>query len=84
MINATEVRSIVVNDPADPYGPPLIKYALRVRDRDTGRWWYVRTCSNRSGQPRYTFVGDMLGARLMSYRTARRHQANIPLDAMDH
>jgi len=83
-INASEVLSRPVNNPRDPYGPPLIKFMLRVRDRDTGKWWYVRTFSKRAGEDRrYVFTSDPTYARLMSLRTARLHQANMHPDIMN-
>ena len=84
-INCSEVLTRVVNNPADPYGPPLARYILRVRDRDTGRWWYVRTYSNRKETgPRYVFTRDSTYAKLMTYRTARLHQANMTPGIMNH
>ena len=69
-INASEVMSRPVCDPRDPYGPPLIKYMLRVRDRDTGKWWYVRTFTRSRDDRRYTFTSDPTYARMMSLRSA--------------
>lgn len=84
-INASEVISCPVCNPKEPYGPPLIKFMLRVRDRDTGKWWYIRTFSKRSGEDhRYTFTSDPTYARMMSFRTARNHQANMTTDVMNH
>lgn len=78
-IDRSEVISQVVNNPADPYGPPLVKYVLRVREHETGRWYYVRVVHPR--QPgrtwTYTFTTDFTYAKLMSFRTARTHQANM-------
>lgn len=84
MINCIEVIDRVVNNPADPYGPPLVKYMVRVRDRDTRRWWYIRTVHHAGGGQvrRYTFTSDPTYARLMTFRTARRLQADIPTDAL--
>ena len=84
-INASEVISCPVNNPRNPYGPPLIKYMLRVRDRDTGKWWYVWHISRRFGEDRrYVFTRDPTYARLMSLRTAREHQSNMTTDVMNH
>ena len=82
-INASEVMSRPVCDPRDTYGPPLIKYMLRVRDRDTGKWWYVRTFTRSRDDRRYTFTSDPTYARLMSLRSAREHQANMTTDVMN-
>ena len=85
-INRSEVISQVVNNPADPYGPPLVKYVLRVRERETGRWYYVRVVHPR--QPgrtwTYTFTTDKTYAKLMSLRTARTHQGNMTPDILNH
>ena len=85
-INRSEVISQVVNNPADPYGPPLVKYALRVRECETGRWYYVRVVHPR--QPgrtwTYTFTTDKTYAKLMSLRTARTHQANMTPGILNH
>lgn len=85
IIDRSETISQVINNPADPYGPPLIKYAVRVRDRNTGRWWYVRVIHPRKpGETyTYTFTSDGTYARLMSLQTARRHQANMTPDIMN-
>ena len=77
-VNRSEVVSRPVTNPADPYGPPLIKYMLRVRCYENGRWWYVRSYSNtRETGPCYKFTSDPTYARLMSLRTARSHQGNM-------
>lgn len=83
-INRSEVISRPVNNPADPYGPPLIKFMLCVHDRNTGKWWYVRTFSKTRGQERrYIFTSDPTYARLMSFRTASLHQAEMTPDVMN-
>lgn len=83
-VNRSEVISVPVCNPADPYGPPLIKHAVRVRCYETGRWWYVRSYSNsRETGPRYKFTSDLASARLMSFRTARSHQGNMDPDILN-
>ena len=84
-INCSEVISQVVNNPADPYGPPLVKYALRVRECETGRWYYVRVIHPRKpGQTwTYSFTTDHTYAKLMSFRTARQHQSNMTIDILN-
>lgn len=84
-INCSEIISQVVNNPRDPYGPPLVRYILRVREQETGRWYYVRKITPvRNGMPtQYTFTSDHTHARCMTFRTARRHQANMTADILD-
>ena len=84
MIDRSEVISRPVCNPADPYGSPLIRYMLCVREHETGRIWYVRTYSNRKETgPRYIFTRDPTYAKLMTYRTACLHQANMTPDILD-
>lgn len=81
IIDRSETISSVVNNPADPYGPPLVRFVVRVRDSETGRWWYVQTVRNG----RYTFTRSSCAARhFITERTARRHQANMTPDIMNH
>lgn len=73
-INCTETFSTPFSDPRDPYGPPLVRFHVRARDAETGRWWYVK--SFRSGQ--FTWTSDMLYARAYSRERARFVQSCIP------
>lgn len=82
MINRSELFSLVVVDPAHPYGHPLVKYAVRVRDSETGRWWYIRSITRRPGSDRYIFTSDSTYAKLMTEKTARRHQMEMTPDIM--
>ena len=79
-INRTETFSTPINNPADPYGPPLIRYVVRVLESDTGRWLYIRTVHNG----KYTFTRSLCFARhFITERTARRHQACMTSDILD-
>jgi hypothetical protein len=74
--NTTESFPTPFNNPADPCGPPIIKWHVRVRDAETGRWWYVKQF--RSGT--VTWTRDMLYARAYSEKRARFVQSCLPTE----
>lgn len=72
-INYTESIRCPFNNPGDPYGPPLVRWVVRVRDFSTGRWWYLRQF--RSGAPAWT--SDPTYAKEYSERRSRFIQAEL-------
>lgn len=52
IINHTEALRCPYNKPSDPYGPPTIRWIVRVYNATTRRWWYVKQF--RSGIPVWT------------------------------
>lgn len=84
MINCSEIVSRIINVPDDPYGPPLVRFVVRVRERETGRWWYVRSFSRSNGDERkYIFTSDIAYAKLMTQKTARFHQMCMMPDILN-
>ena len=70
MINMTESVQTIINTPDG--STPM--WMVAARDRDTGRWWYVR--NYRNGQ--FTWTRDKLYGKLYSQRRARSVQMCIP------
>lgn len=62
-----EIRPVPLNNPRDPYGPPLVRYIVKAYRQP--RPVYVAHVT-RSG---YTFTLDPLHARTFSERAARKH-----------
>jgi hypothetical protein len=69
----TEVHSIPQNNPRDPYGPPMVRFIVRVYRQQ--RPAYVAHIT-RSG---YTFTRDPLHARTFSEREALKHAADLAI-----
>ena len=69
--NMTETFQTIIccGDFAEPM------WMVAARDRDTGRWWYVK--NYRNGQ--YTWTKDKLYGKLYSQRRARSVQMDIPM-----
>ena len=68
----TDILDAVINNPRDPYGPPLLRYVVRVYDPDYPRPLFIRTAS-RSG---YRWTTDPTYARHFTLAAARR-QAEV-------
>lgn len=72
-INHVESIRCPFNNPVDPYGPPLVRWIVRVRNVSTGRWWYIRQF--RSGAPVWT--SDPTYAKAYSERRSRFVQVKL-------
>lgn len=72
-INCVESIHCPFNNPVDPYGPPLVRWIVRVRDFSTGRWWYVKQF--RSGVP--TWTSDPTYAKAYSERRSSFIRAEL-------
>lgn len=73
VINHTEAIRCPFNNPADLYGPPIVRWIVRVRNVSTGRWWYLK--QYRSGVP--TWTSDQTYAKPYSERRASFVQVGL-------
>ena len=68
-----EVLSAVENDPRDPYGPPLVRYIVRVDDPSYNRLLFIRAFSRHG----YRWTTDPTYARHFSLATAQKHAQHL-------
>ena len=68
-----EVLSAVENNPRDPYGPPLVRYIVRVEDPAYHRPLFIRAFSCKG----YRWTTDPTYARHFSLATAQKHARHL-------